>query len=333
MTTSRAPGATLCLLTMAALALAACSRPAPKPAAEAPATDALAWAYPGAGAPPATGFSKTDKVGLEGVAVSHSPAEIHDRYNAVDWRPTEHPTAPAIVMHGRAPDAMACGFCHLPDGQGRPENAALAGLPAAYIEAQLANMRTGDRQGARPGWLPSALMTKEARSTTPAEAAAAAAYFSKLPYTPRVRLVETADIPRTEGFGFLNRPAGGGGREALGTRIIEVPDDVARWEKRDSRVGYVAYAPVGALARGQALASGAGGQAPACASCHGEGLRGGPAAPPIAGRTPGYLFRQLTAFKAGARHGAQDAPMVEVTRTMTPAQMVDVAAYAASLKP
>lgn len=34
-----------------------------------------------------------------------------------------------------APNARACGSCHLPDGQGRPKNGALAGLPATSCTA------------------------------------------------------------------------------------------------------------------------------------------------------------------------------------------------------
>jgi len=46
------------------------------------------------------------------------------------------PPMPRIVAHGRD-DAWACAYCHLPNGQGRPENAPLAGLPAAYIVEQV----------------------------------------------------------------------------------------------------------------------------------------------------------------------------------------------------
>jgi cytochrome c553 len=39
----------------------------------------------------------------------------------------------------------ACSYCHLPNGQSRPENAALAGLPAAYIFEQVTDFRSGAR--------------------------------------------------------------------------------------------------------------------------------------------------------------------------------------------
>ncbi len=46
---------------------------------------------------------------------------------------------PPIAARGPAPEVFACGYCHTPSGQGRPENAALAALPAAHIIAQVEN--------------------------------------------------------------------------------------------------------------------------------------------------------------------------------------------------
>jgi hypothetical protein len=50
-----------------------------------------------------------------------------------DWFPQSHEPLPAVVAEPRGPGQAACGYCHLPDGTGRPENAKLAGLPQAYI--------------------------------------------------------------------------------------------------------------------------------------------------------------------------------------------------------
>jgi hypothetical protein len=41
---------------------------------------------------------------------------------------------------------FACGFCHLPNGLGRPENSSLAGLPASYIVQQVADFKSGARK-------------------------------------------------------------------------------------------------------------------------------------------------------------------------------------------
>ena len=41
---------------------------------------------------------------------------------------------------------FACGFCHRADGPGGPENANLAGQPAAYIVQQMADFKSGARK-------------------------------------------------------------------------------------------------------------------------------------------------------------------------------------------
>ena len=64
-----------------------------------------------------------------------------DSFNVPDWHPEEHPAMPDVVEHGRKPSVRGCGYCHLPNGLGRPENASLAGLPAAYIEQQVAGFQ------------------------------------------------------------------------------------------------------------------------------------------------------------------------------------------------
>jgi len=62
-------------------------------------------------------------------ATPHSPTrQVHNLFSAPDWHPTSHPTMPEIVSRGRA-----LTFSHVllppPNGQGRPENSSLAGLP------------------------------------------------------------------------------------------------------------------------------------------------------------------------------------------------------------
>ncbi len=53
----------------------------------------------------------------------------------------------------------ACGFCHLVNGQGRPENAPLAGVPAADIVQQMADFKNGARKIAEPEMeLPNAMI-------------------------------------------------------------------------------------------------------------------------------------------------------------------------------
>ena len=57
---------------------------------------------------------------------------------------------PEVVASGRKPDVFACGFCHRADGPGGPENANLAGLPAAYIVQQMADYKSGARKTSVP---------------------------------------------------------------------------------------------------------------------------------------------------------------------------------------
>ena len=83
------------------------------------------------------------------------------------------------------------------------------------------------------------------------------------------------------------------------------------------------------MARGKALAASGGPAKQACSGCHGSDLRGGEGipGPPLAGRGPVYLFRQLLAFQNGGRKGAAAEPMRAETEKLSRADMVDLAAY------
>jgi cytochrome c553 len=242
---------------------------------------------------------------------------------------------PEIVARGRRPAVWACGYCHLPDGAGRPENAALAGLPAKYIVQQMTAMRAGTRVSP---WhapnKPADFMRGIADSATASEVAIAARYFSKVRPRRRAQVVEAERIPRVRPAVGLYFLAEGGGDEALGQRLIEVATDAERHELHDPRVEYVAYVPPGSIARGRALASrGVPGVPSACTSCHGSKLRGAGAVPPIAGRSPSYLLRQLLGFAAGARSGPEGAPMRAVAGALHVDDMIAAVAYAGSLAP
>jgi cytochrome c553 len=75
---------------------------------------------------------------LAGAAMPHALAgstlhptddQLETMADAVDWYPGDHTAAPNAVLHGSG-KAGACGYCHLPNGAGRPKNASLAGLDA-----------------------------------------------------------------------------------------------------------------------------------------------------------------------------------------------------------
>ena len=57
------------------------------------------------------------------------------------------------------------------------------------------------------------------------------------------------------------------------------------------------------------------------------------AIPPLAGRSPSYLLRQLLAFQTGARSGPATQPKQPVVANLDVARMIDVVAFAASLRP
>lgn len=296
--------------------------------------DPLAWAFlplrsgPSMPVAPSPGRMST----LPGSKLRFSEAQLDDLFAAIDWHPENHPFAPLIVRQGRQPATMACGFCHLPSGEGRPENASLAGLPATYIARQLVDMANGSRMAVRPAWGPSQAMHAIARSLTPVEIADSAAYLAKAKFVPRLRVIETQTIPSgaIRGYVYCIRP---GPRVALGMRIVETPDDFDRFELRDTSVEYTAFVPLGAVARGRALAlTGGDGRTLACRTCHGANLTGA-IGPPLAARFPGYIFRQLLSFQTGDRHGAAGAAMKPVTAHLTHADMIDLAAYLASVIP
>src|SRR5438874_734573 len=87
---------------------------------------------------------------LPGSKVQLTLAQVRNAFAPGDWFPEDHPAMPEVVAHGRAPDARACAFCHMPNGKGRPENAPVAGLPADYIVRQLKEFATGARDTAEP---------------------------------------------------------------------------------------------------------------------------------------------------------------------------------------
>lgn len=312
-----------CLL--AALSLQAGAAPQPQPPA---------WAYPinppASPAPPSRAHVLRH---VPGSRAAYTNAQVGDLFVAPDWHPEEHPPAPAVVTQGRSPDVYPCGHCHRMTGSGGPENARLAGLPARYILQQLDDYRHGLRTTAVANRVPQTYMIRIAKALSVQEMTAAAQYFSGLGPQGTIRVVETAEVPRTHVEGWHLTPDTGSAREAIGHRIVEVPDAPEDFESRDSRATFTAYVPRGSLARGKELAT-AGGNATAvaCIICHGAQLRGLGLAPPIAGRSPSYLVRQLYEIQSGIRAGANAAPMRVAIAALTADDLIAVAAWAAALR-
>jgi len=291
------------------------------------------WAYPVN--PP--GLKPTPDDGtlrrVPGSTAAFTLTQVRDRQFSPVWHPDEHPPQPEVVARGRKPDVPACGFCHRADGPGGPENANLAGLPAAYIVQQAADFKSGARKTSvpkrnidqKPGMF---------QAATDAEVAAAAAYFSALKPRTIIKVVETDTVPKTYITANHLAAVKTGETEPIGQRIIEVPEDLERFVSRDTHAVFIAYVPVGSVQKGQALAaSGGGGKTIQCAICHGPDLRGLGPIPGIAGRSTNYTVRQLYDFKHGSRAGMGSALMKPAVEKLTVDDMLVLAAYLASLAP
>jgi cytochrome c553 len=296
-------------------------------------SESLDWLFPVIPATSAPSWDDSKSLSLNDSRVHYTQRQVNDAFNAPDWFPDTHTAMPDIVAHGRKPDVLACAFCHTATGQGRPENAALAGLSAAYISRQLEEMRSEHRKAVGPdAYLPISNMAKIAARLSDDEIKAAAEYFSKQSLGERVRLVEAERIPCVQRAYWIYVEKASTCKEDLGVRLFEVAPDVARHELRDETMPYVAYVPRGSIERGRHLSLDA---APtqACATCHGNTLRGTDIAPPIAGRSPTYLLRQMVAFQNKTREGERAILMQPVMSGMSMRDMIAAAAYAATLKP
>jgi cytochrome c553 len=271
---------------------------------------------------------------LPGSEGAFTLAQIGARFGPADWFPGDHPSMPPIVADGRKPDVWACSLCHYPNGKGRPENAGVSGLPKSYFIAQMNEFRDGQRHSADPRKRNTGLMIAYAKAMTDEEIKQAAEYFGSMQWTPWIRVVETRTVPKMMTSVGMYLPVSGAGKEPLGNRIIETPIDPEGTEAlRNPRSGFIAYVPVGSVARGKSLALSGTKGVLACGGCHGETLKGMGPVPGIAGRSPSYLVRQLYDMKQGTRNGEWTELMKPIVSHMTTNDMLNVAAYVSSLAP
>ncbi len=272
---------------------------------------------------------------VPGSDAAFTDKQLSDLFSPPDWHTNDHPAMPEVVSRGRAPQVFACGYCHLPNGQGRPENASLAGLPAAYIVQQLADFKSGLRKSSDPRHTPTAAMIAYETKASDKEIQAAADYFSALHSKPWIRVVETDTVPKTHvaGWMLVVDSADAGETEPIGERIIETPENLERTELRDDHSGFVAYVPVGSIKKGETLVNGSSIKTLRCATCHGRDLRGLGKVPPLAGRSPSYIVRQLYDIRHGARAGMAVQRMKPAVAKLAVADMAAIAAYLASLRP
>ena len=284
--------------------------------------------------PPRPATSPDQLRQAEGSTLRFTTQQVGYRHGPADWFPDDHPVMPEIVAHGKNPEVRACAMCHLPNGRGRPENAPVQGLSYEYIVQQLRDFRGGLRVSAEPRKDNTSEMEQIAKALTEEEIEAAARYFSSMPWTQYIRVVETDTIPKMQLRGHIFWRAEGNDTEPLGMRIVETPEDTAQAQLRNPHFGWIAYVPPGSVTRGEALATtGGNGRTIACATCHGVGLKGVGPIPNLAGRSPSYLARQMFDFKFGTRHGTMASLMTPVVANLSDNDVVDLIAYVSSLEP
>ena len=264
---------------------------------------------------------------MSGSDKTYTDAQIEDLINPPDWFPNDHKPAPQIILHGHTA-AMACGSCHLTNGEGHPESASLAGMPADYIIHQMADFKSGARKDAVMGGIAKAWPEEDVRQ--------AAEWFAAIKPTKWVIVKESATVPKSyvPAAPRMRFEAPGGGTEPLGSIIIELPQDTKGAMLRDPRSGFIAYVPPGSVKRGERLVTtGGAGKTIACAQCHGDSLAGLGPVPRLAGLHTIYIVRQLYNFRSGENSGTWAPLMKKVVDKLTESDIIDIAAYASSLDP
>jgi len=273
-------------------------------------------------------FDENEVVTVPGSSQEFTRAEI-DGTPPPDWFPEDHHAPPPrLVTHGAGPEPRACGRCHGYAGSGHPESSHLSGMSANYIIRQMAEFKSGARKD--PVW-----MNRLAAGVPDEDIRELAEWYAGV--TPRDfidEVIETDNAPKTYlGPGRMRYRHPDGGTEPIGNRVLEVPQDRDLVHTRHPYSGFTVYAPVGSVARGEALANGGGGKTVACAICHGEGLKGLGDVPRLAGISPLYAMRNIWSFKTGTRAGSLSALMGAAVANLTEEDVVDLAAYMATLDP
>ncbi len=185
-------------------------------------------------------------------------------------------------------------------------------------------MKAGLRTSSEPRKRNAQQMIFYAKAMTEAEIAETAAYYASLPPTVPIKVVETATVPKMRSQDGMWLPDASAPRESLGERIIETPADVEREQLRDPRANFIAYVPVGAVAKGKDLAA-------RCTMCHGsrlEGRRSFPASPDV---RPAIWRGSFMISRPDARHSPMAAMMKPAAMKLSGADMIAITAYLATL--
>ncbi len=287
------------------------------------------WAYniPDKDQPPPARVTGTIRV--PGSAKEYDAAQVRSTTNPPDWFPDEHPPAPQIVRGPNAPPGAVCGTCHLMSGQGHPESADIAGLPAEYIVRQMKYFKSGARKDDER-------MGPIAKNVSDEDVRQAAEYFAAVKPISWVKVIETATPPKT----YVSSDARhrvlvpDGGTEPIGHRIIETPVDPMQTSIRDPHSAFIAYVPPGSIPKGEALVkNGGSGKTIQCAICHGDDLKGLGEVPRLAGLQPVYIARQLICMQNGSSAGTAAALMKKVVANLSEDDIISISAYLGSLPP
>jgi cytochrome c553 len=265
-------------------------------------------------------------VRVEGSTKELEASAVAGNANPPDWFPDEHPAPPRSV---KGPMPNACGSCHLMSGQGHPESADIAGMPAEYIIRQMNYFKSGARkEEARMGPIARAVSDEDVRQ--------AAEYFSAIKPSPFVKVIETATPPKTyiSADARHRRIMPDGGTEPIGRRIIQIPEDPMQVTIRNPHSGFIAYVPPGSIKKGEGLIkTGGGGKTIQCAICHGDALTGLGEVPRLAGLQPVYVARQLIQMQNGTSAGTNAALMKKVVAKLSEEDIIAISAYLGSLPP
>ena len=303
----------------------------------------LAWAYAISMEKPPPLPKVEGKLSLPDTPLTFTRDEIAGRKDGkafqtapADWYPGDHPEMPDIYANGDpARRIVACALCHYPNGKGKAENAPPAGQNRDYLIQQLRDFKNGVRNCAEPRKSNYQLMIDTAKGMTEEEIVSTAEYMASMKWTQWIKVIETDTVPKTYLRGGLHIPLEDdeAGTEPIGKRIIESPVDSHRTEfLRDPRSGFIAYVPVGSIAKGAELVmTGGAGKTLQCTICHGPGLNGIGPIPGIAARSPSYMARQLNDMKQGTRNGVMAALMKPVMMNLTSEDILNIVAFTASL--
>lgn len=298
--------------------------------ADNPITGAPHWSTPKRGVALESNITARDNdkalFTIVGSEQHYTQQQIDDKFNAPDWFPNRHGQMPDIVKSGKAPKVWACASCHLSSGAGHPESASLAGLDSQYLQNQMYAFADDSRLDY------SGHMNRMSKALSKAEIKEVSDWFSNIPPRKVTKVVETSTVLKTyiddARMRLFSQPPT---MEAIGTRIIEIPDHLLEVKKRNPEGTFISYVPEGSVARGKKLVSTGNGKTIPCSGCHGTDLSGSTSAPSIVGNFASYTVRQLHGFKGKTRNGGQAVMMQSVVNGLTDEDIIDISAYLTSL--